>query len=184
MGHFSGTEDYELIVDVFKRDPARFAPFTEFMAHVMDTENDLTRADRELIAAHVSAINKCGYCVGSHEAALREMGAEPTMIEGGLKGVVDEPLRSRLLAFAGKLVHDPHSVSKADVDELIEAGWSEQAVEDTVCVVALFSFMNRLVDGYGITGNDKAFAQVGSALSQFGYGPIAKLLRSHAQRAA
>lgn len=39
---------------------------------------------------------------------------------------------------------------QADADAIFEAGWDERAFQDVVMVCAMFNFMNRLVDGFGI----------------------------------
>ena len=46
-------------------------------------------------------------------------------------------------------------------------------IEDTVNVVALFGYMNRLVDAFGVEGAPDYFKMVGTSLAKNGY---AKLL--------
>jgi len=49
-----------------------------------------------------------------------------------------------------KLTQHPSSVSKADADAVLAAGWDETALHHAVAVTALFNFMKRLVEGAGI----------------------------------
>ena len=63
---------------------------------------------------------------------------------------------------------------QSDVDAVTSAGWSEQAVEDAINVAALFNYVNRLVDAFGIEGNDAYFKHVGQMLAGKGYAPLVK----------
>jgi alkylhydroperoxidase family enzyme len=55
-----------------------------------------------------------------------------------------------LFRFVHKLNRDNANVSQQDVDTLLAAGWSEEAVYDAVSVCALFNFYNRWIDGTGV----------------------------------
>ncbi|MDT8341351.1 MAG: hypothetical protein RQ751_07540 [Longimicrobiales bacterium] len=56
-----------------------------------------------------------------------------------------------LLAFAGKLTRDPHGMTRADVQALREHGFTDRGVLEAVEVTAYFNFVNRLVDGLGVS---------------------------------
>jgi len=181
MGYVSGTENYQVITDVFQRLPRRFAPFAEFLAEVMDAENDLTRGQRELVALRVSAINGCGYCTGSHLAAVHAFGIAEADIEAATgTGDAASPEVAALLDFVTKITLHPHHIAACDIAALTAAGWTESAVEDTIAVAAAFAFMNRLVDGYGVTGNEDVFGKIGPMIKEFGYAPVAQQLRKKA----
>jgi len=60
------------------------------------------------------------------------------------------------------------------------AGWSDQSIEDVIKVVALFSFLNRLVDGLGIQGNAQVFAQAGAMIAEHGYDPVVQMVQGKA----
>ena len=83
------------------------------------------------------------------------------------------PELQHLLKYAEKLTRAPATVSQADIDTLRGQGIPEQMIEDTVNVVALFGYMNRLVDAFGVEGAPDYFRMVGAALAKNGY---AKLL--------
>ena len=84
---------------------------------------------------------------------------------------VDERLRP-ILRFAGKLTRTPEDIGQSDIDVLRAAGWSDQAIEDTINVVSLFNYVNRLVDAFGIKGEESYFKQIGAALATQGYAPL------------
>ncbi len=61
------------------------------------------------------------------------------------------PRKTRaILDYAVKLTRTPGAMKKADVDELREAGWDDQAIHDAAQVTAAFNYYNRLADGLGI----------------------------------
>ena len=59
-----------------------------------------------------------------------------------------------------------------DVQRVLSAGWSEQALEDAINVAAVFSYVNRLVDAFGFEGDEPYFEQIGAALARYGYAPL------------
>ena len=73
MSHFSYSEDFQGVADVFLRDPHRYAPLLQFIENVMTGPSDLTKAEREMIAAHVSKLNACNFCLGAHKWTLAAM---------------------------------------------------------------------------------------------------------------
>lgn len=177
MSHLSYSKDFQGVADVFLRDPHLYAPLLQFIENVMTRPSELSKAEREMIAAHVSKLNECGFCVGIHKSTLAAMDISPALIddiETGPDGAsIDGKLRA-VLTFAGKLTRDPGAVRQSDIDAVTAAGWSEQAVEDTINVAALFNYVNRLVDAFGIEGNDAYFKHVGQMLASQGYAPLVK----------
>ena len=177
MTHFTYSKDFQGVADVFLRDPQLYAPLLQFIEQVMTRPSDLTKAEREIIAAHVSKLNNCNFCLGAHKWTLAAMDIPPALIdeiEAGLDGTsIDAKLRA-ILDLAGTLTRDKGAIRQSDIDTVTAAGWSEQAVEDAINVTALFNYVNRLVDGFGIEGNDAYFKQIGHALAAQGYGPLVK----------
>lgn len=55
-----------------------------------------------------------------------------------------------VLALAAKLMGRADGVTKLDVAAVYAAGWDGEAYDHLVAVVALFNYMNRLVEGLGI----------------------------------
>lgn len=56
-----------------------------------------------------------------------------------------------ILAFAVKLTLDPQGMIAEDVDVLRDAGLTDRGVLEVVQVTSYFAFVNRLVDGLGVT---------------------------------
>ncbi|MEM7271390.1 MAG: hypothetical protein AAF401_19320 [Pseudomonadota bacterium] len=81
-----------------------------------------------------------------------------------------------VLAYVGKLTKAPSSVGQADVDAMKAAGWEDAAVTRAAEIEALFGFMNRIVEGHGVSADDATLSASGEALARGGYAPIAASL--------
>jgi len=81
-----------------------------------------------------------------------------------------------LLTFAARLTNTPSMVTETDINAARSVGATDQDIEDTIGVTALFAFMNRLVEGYGVKGDDAAFDLVGKSLLAGGYDTLPKML--------
>lgn len=176
MPHLSYAQHFQGVADLFLRDPERYGSMLQFIENVMTRASELSKSERELLAAHVSHLNGCGFCVGAHRATLTTMNVASEEIDGATEDTpssTDAKFRA-LLDFAGKLTRTPAAITAGDIADLRHAGWSEQAIEDAVNVVALFGYVNRLVDAVGIEGNDAYFAHVGRAIATQGYAPLIK----------
>lgn len=180
MPHLSYAKDYRGVADVFLRAPARYAPLMQFIESVMTGPSALSAAEREMIATHVSRLNGCAFCLGAHKATLLAMDVDLATIEslesGGLDADALDGKLLALLAFAGKLTKTPGAVAESDIDALKDAGWDEQSIEDATNVVALFNYVNRLVDAVGIEGDEDYFRQIGRTLATRGYAPLTESL--------
>jgi uncharacterized peroxidase-related enzyme len=136
-------------------------------------------AERELIAACVSARNACGYCHGVHAATAQAFGVPEATLGALLADVAAAPVDERmkpLLRLAGKLTVTPAKVTPADAQAVLTAAWPEQALHDAVAVCALFNMMNRLVEGLGITAGDDYFKLAAGRLASGGHAGLKELL--------
>ncbi len=177
MSFLSYSTDLQGILDIFMRTPGRYLPFVKLLAEIMNGDSELSKPQREMIALHVSRLNDCHYCVGSHKAVLANMDVNATTVIAVEAGSVDDPKMGPVIDFATKLTQSPGALAQADVDTLRDAGWSDQSVEDVISVVSLFAFLNRLVDGFGIKGSTEGFAQAGSMIAGHGYGPVVQMVQ-------
>lgn len=138
---------------VFRRFPQAVAPLLEYHDRVLRDPSPLTVAERELIAAYVSGLNACAYCHGAHRVAAEAFGVDDALFDGlmaDLEASAVAPKLKPLLAYVRKLTLAPARMVEADAEAVYAAGWEEQALFDAVSVCALFSFMNRIVEGSGV----------------------------------
>jgi uncharacterized peroxidase-related enzyme len=168
------------LVDVFKAFPQTSAPLIEFHEALLRAPSPFTAAERELIAAYVSGLNRCDYCHGVHTAAAELMGVQaglvPQLVRDGELAYVEPKLRP-VLALARKLTLSPASVSKGDADALSAAGWDDAAVYYAVAVTALFNLMNRLVEGLGIELEPSYLRPAARRLAERGYLPLLEMMK-------
>ena len=108
---------------------------------------------KEQIGLVVSGINASSYCIAIHMELLRQFGFEKqfarklaTDYEGA---PVDEKTKA-LFRFADKLTRKPVDVEQSDADEMLRAGWSQDALRETVLTVSFFNYINRVSLGLGL----------------------------------
>ncbi len=175
MSNLSYSRNFKGVADVFLRSPKVYKPALQFFENVMLGASELSKEEREIIATHVSRINGCDFCVNAHRATLIAMGVNGATIATLENGPNIEGVRDQikdLLVFAEKLTRTPAEISIADIDALKEKGVSEQTIEDTVNVVALLNYLNRLVDAFGVEGSPDYFKVVGASLAKNGYAAL------------
>jgi uncharacterized peroxidase-related enzyme len=108
-------------------------------------------AERELMAAYVSKMNECPFCVGAHTATAAQASGNEAMVAAALAGLESAPLEEGLratLRMLGKLTRDGQ-LAAADVRGALDAGVSRQHIEDALAVCYAFNVTNRLANAFG-----------------------------------
>jgi uncharacterized peroxidase-related enzyme len=125
--------------------------FSHFKQLHVPTEN-LSVADREMIAVVVSMTNGCLYCLVAHGQALREALGDPVLADritfDWRRAGLDER-RSAICSYAEAITSRPTETSRADVDALIALGLTEEEVWDVAEISAMYNFTNRLAMATG-----------------------------------
>ena len=177
MSYLSYSKSFRGVADVFLRKPERYGPLLQFIETVMAAPSALTKAEREIIAAHVSKMNGCGFCLGAHVATLAALDIDFHALDATGSGPDTRNVSAKLqaiLEFATRITREPDSIRQTDIDALRDVGWEDETIEDAINVVALFNYVNRLVDAFGIEGDDAYFKHVGATLATQGYAPLVK----------
>jgi len=52
------------------------------------------------------------------------------------------------------ITHEAHRSTPNDVQELRDAGWSEEQISEAVYVIAMFAFFNRVADAFGVPSQE------------------------------
>ena len=77
-----------------------------------------------------------------------------------------------LFAFVEQVNGASYRLVRADVERLVAAGWSEEAVYDAITVCALFNFYNRWCDATGVHAmTPEQHAMGGRRMAERGYLP-------------
>ena len=144
-----------------------------FTQAVMRGPSPLTPAFRELIAAFVSTRNQCLFCSGSHVAVAAKLYENSSLVDAVAKDFRSAPISEQeksLLSYLEKLTLTPSATTAADVAQLHDAGWSDEAIYDAVTVCAMFNFYNRWVEGSGVQDMAaSAYALSAERLATVGY---------------
>ena len=154
MPHIALPEGVPGIVSGFAFRPETAAPMRS-LAHTLLFEPgagaSLPSRDRELITAYVSSRNQCYFCHASHAAAAsHHVGGSDKSTEQVCADPETAPIPERLkalLAIAGQVQSNAHSVSCAMIDRARQAGTKDPHIHDTVLIEAAFCMCNRYVDG-------------------------------------
>jgi len=153
MSHLPSLTGATDFPDVFRLYPRRFALFLRMLDEVLRADSPFSVAERELMAASISAQNACTYCYESHKPVAAAFGIDEGLFDALARDLATAPVDDKLkpvLAFARKLTLEPARVVRADADAVYAAGWDERAILEAVQVCALFNMMNRVVEGTGI----------------------------------
>lgn len=108
-------------------------------------------AERELMAAYVSNVNDCPFCIGAHTATATQASGNEPMVAAALADVESAPLGEGLratLRMLGKLTRDGN-VSATDMRTVLESGVSRSQVEDALAICYAFNMTNRLSNAFG-----------------------------------
>ena len=163
--------------DALRLNPVAGKLLSEYHEQILRGPSPLSVADRELIAAYVSGLNRCNFCHGTHLAAAELFGVSGELVRS-LVGdqaltAASENLRP-LLAYARKLTLDQSGIVAEDAECVFRAGWSERALHDLILIAATFNFMNRFIHGHGIEGNQSLWTERGRYLFENGYAGVAE----------
>jgi len=151
VGHL---KEGEGIGDLFAQNMARYSGFLKYAEAVMRGASELSPGVRELIASYVSALNGCDYCREGHSSTMAALGIEASLIDQLLADIdtarIDDKLKP-VLKYCRKLTLAPSKVVAGDIDDILAAGWDEEAVHSAIAVTCRFNYMNRLVMGLGFS---------------------------------
>lgn len=175
MAHIKLPEGLPGIVGPMSISPETAKPLLELAETLLRGPNTLTSAEREMIAAHVSYRNQCGFCELSHSAAaaahlkgnyevVEQIKSNPEIAD------VSDKLKG-LLAIAGKVQQGGKQVSVEDVALARERGATDKEIHDTVLIAAAFCMYNRYVDGLATwqPHGREAYREMGEQLAHEGY---------------
>jgi len=132
--------------------PDCYCSYSKALTHeAMRGPSGWSVAERELMAAYISKMNDCPFCVGAHTATAAQASGNESMVAAVLGDVESAPISEGLrasLRMLGKLTRDGH-LSAADVRAVLETGVSRQQVEDALAVCYAFNVTNRLANAFG-----------------------------------
>lgn len=126
-------------------------PMKQFTQEAMRGPSAWSVGDRELMAAYVSKVNECAFCVGAHSATAARAYQDGTRVAAVLADLESAPIEEALrttLRMLGKLTREG-ALDGEDVRVVLAAGVSRQHIEDALAVCFSFNTTDRLADAFG-----------------------------------
>jgi len=118
---------------------------------LLRSNDGLSMADRELIAAHVSYLNDCFYCHQSHgEIAVCYLNGNRELVNQVKEDYNNAPVTNKLkslLSIAASVQQGGKCVTPQQVEMAKALGATDKDIHDTVLIAAAFCMFNRYVDG-------------------------------------
>ncbi len=157
---------------VFYRPDFYGNPAKQFTQRAMRGPSAWTAGERELMAAYVSYLNECAFCIKAHTATAAGAYHDAEKVDRVLTDIKNAPITPVLrstLQMIGKLTRE-HTVNADDMRTVIAAGVSPQQIEDALAVCFAFNLTNRLADAFGFAvPSDEAFEAGAEYLLKRGY---------------
>ena len=113
---------------------------------------DFSEAERHVMLLAITREYECSYCVAAHSAFAKMAGLPPEEVEHLRRDQpLDDPRLEKLHRFAAKAVASHGEVSDADIQGVLDAGFSRRQVLEVLLLIA-----NKLIAVYAnrIMGTD------------------------------
>jgi uncharacterized peroxidase-related enzyme len=169
---FSGQRVVDAIKLVMYRPDFYGAPMKKVVHEAMRGPSAWSIGDRELMAAFVSKVNECEFCIKAHSAVAERAYGEGSKVSAVFANLqtapIAEPLRATL-RMLGKLARE-HAVDADDMRAVLAAGASREQIVDALAVCFAFETTNRLANAFEFSvPGAEAFAAGAKFLLARGY---------------
>jgi len=144
----------------FGRRPAELRAFLDYHDALMNSDEGLSKAERELIVVATSAANQCTYCVVAHGAILRVRSKDPELADRVAVNpytVELTPRRRAIVDLALLIATESASLTDDDLDEARAAGLTDEEIWDVGAITALFAMSNRMAHVLALQPNPEFF---------------------------
>jgi uncharacterized peroxidase-related enzyme len=132
--------------------PDFYGSHSKALTHAaMRGESVWSVAERELMAAYVSKMNDCPFCIGAHTATATQASGNEATVAAALADPESAPLDAGLratLRMLGKLTREGH-LGVEDARAVLDTGVSRQQIEDALAIGYAFNITNRLANAFG-----------------------------------
>ncbi|MDN5896222.1 MAG: peroxidase-related enzyme [Nocardioides sp.] len=129
------------------RRPKELRAFLDFHDALMESDDGLSKAERELIVVATSGANHCTYCVVAHGAILRIRKKDPEIADRVATNPYSVELDEReraIVDLALQISLESAALTEADLDLARAAGLSDDEIWDIGAITALFGLSNRM----------------------------------------
>ncbi|HMI88613.1 MAG TPA: carboxymuconolactone decarboxylase family protein [Polyangiaceae bacterium] len=147
---FSGQRVVDAVKLVMYRPDFYGTPMKKLVHEAMRGPSAWSVADRELMAAFISKLNECEFCIKAHGAVAERAYGEGSTVSAVLANLetasIAESLRATL-RMLGKLTRE-HAVDADDMRAVLAAGASREQIADALAVGFGFETTNRLANAF------------------------------------
>src|SRR3954470_65847 len=150
------------VLKAFAFDMTKLEVFLAYRNDLMLGESGLSKLEREMIAAAVSAHNRCYYCITAHGAAVRSLSDDPALGEliiMNYRAARLDKRRRAMLDFAVKLTAEPWLVEEPDRERLRKSGFAARNIWYIAAVAAFYNMTNRLASATDMRPNSQYHSQ-------------------------
>ena len=140
--------------------PAEFRAFFAYHDALMDKDEGLSKAEREMIVVATSGLNRCQYCVVAHGAILRIRARDPLIADQVAINWRKARLSARhraMLDYAELVALDAEEITDDDREGMAAAGFTADEIWDIGAIAAFFGMSNRLVNMADIPPNEEFY---------------------------
>ncbi len=142
------------------RRPRELRAFLDYHDALMNSDDGLSKAERELVVVATSGANHCTYCVVAHGAILRVRARDPEIADRVATnpwGVALRPRERAIVDLALLVATDSAALTDAEIDDARAAGLSDEEIWDVGAITALFAMSNRLAHLTALRPNPEFF---------------------------
>jgi uncharacterized peroxidase-related enzyme len=135
------------VLQAYAFDVVKLQAFIDMVDDLMLAESGVSKAEREMIAVVVSAINHCHYCLTAHGAALRQRTKDPMLAETiaqNYRAAALTPRQRAMLDFTDKLTRHPDRIVESDRQALRAVGFSDRDIWDVAATASFYNMSNRM----------------------------------------
>ena len=145
-------DDVDNILSIHSLHPKTLEAHLMMYEELMRGENNLSKAQREMIGVLVSTLNSCDYWTTHHGEGLRKA-SNSELLESVKKDYKTANISKAdkiMLRYAEKLTLTPGQMVENDVLMLRKVGFSDVDILDINQIVAYYAYVNRTADGLGV----------------------------------
>jgi uncharacterized peroxidase-related enzyme len=142
------------------RRPAELRAFLDYHDALMDSDDGLSRAERELVVVATSGANHCTYCIVAHGAILRIRARDPQLgdhVASNPWAAALDPRQRAIVDLSLVIATRPAELSEQDFQQARASGLSDDEIWDVGAITALFAMSNRLAHLMALRPNDEFF---------------------------
>ena len=140
--------------------PDEFRAFFAYHDALMEKDQGLTKAEREMIVVATSAANDCLYCVVAHGAILRVRAKNPRVadqVATNYRKAEITPRQRAMLDFAMRVSQHSGEIDESDFATLREHGFDDEDIWDIGAITAFFGLSNRMANLMSMRPNDEFY---------------------------